>query len=118
MFALKTLNAGKNGEMSKLVKAYKYDGQLYSDEDRVQCLPLYTLYRKLEDEEKITTVLDYGRPDYLAEYYYILDDYQREVVDYQIEDLTEFLDKFADRLGIEVLKIAKRMRRRRQKNET
>lgn len=48
--------------MSKLVKAYKYDGKLYSDEDRVQCLSIYTLYRKLEDEEKVTTVLDYGRP--------------------------------------------------------
>lgn len=93
--------------MSKLVKAYKYDGKLYSDEDRVQCLSIYTLYRKLEDEEKVTTVLDYGRPDYLAEYYYIPGDYQSGFVDYQIEDLNEFLDKFADRLGIEILEIEK-----------
>ena len=99
--------------MSKLVKAYKYDGKLYSDEDRVQCLSIYTLYRKLEDEEKITTVLDYGRCDYLAQYYYISEDYQRGVVDYQIEDLNEFLDKFADRLGIEILKIEKRTRKTR-----
>ena len=99
--------------MSKLVKAYKYDGKLYSDEDRVQCLPIHILCRKLENEEKITTVLDYGRHDYLAEYYYILDDYQKGVVDYQIEDLNEFLDKFADRLGIEILKIEKRTRETR-----
>ena len=107
MLGLKTLSAGKNGEMSKLVKAYKYDGKLYSNKDLAQCLPIYTLYRKLEDEEKITTVLDYGRCDYLAQYYYISEDYQRGVVDYQIEDLNEFLDKFADRLGIEILEIKK-----------
>ena len=111
MFVLKTLNVEKNGEMSKLVKAYKYDGKLYSNKDLAQCLPIYTLYRKLEDEEKITTVLDYGRCDYLAQYYYISEDYQRGVVDYQIEDLNEFLDKFADRLGIEILKIEKRTRK-------
>ena len=99
--------------MSKLVKAYKYDGKLYPDEDRVQCLPIYTLYRKLEDEEKITTILDYGRPDYLAEYYYIPEDYQSGFVDYQIEDLNEFLDKFADRLGIEILEIEKYTRKMR-----
>lgn len=99
--------------MSKLVKAYKYDGELYSDEDRVQCLPIYTLYRKLEDEEKITTILDYGRPDYLAEYYYIPEDYQSGFVDYQIEDLNKFLDKFADRLGIEILEIEKYTRKMR-----
>lgn len=99
--------------MSKLVKAYKYDGKLYSDEDCVQCLPIYTLYRKLEDEEKITTVLDYGRPDYLAEYYYISEDYQSGFLDCQIEDLTEFLDKFADRLGIEILEIEKCTRKMR-----
>lgn len=104
--------------MSKLVKAYKYDGKLYSDEDHAQCLPIYTLYRKLEDEEKATTVLDYGRTDYLAEYYYILEDYNSGFVDYQIEDLTEFLDKFADRLGIEILEIEKCIRKRRQKDET
>ena len=113
MFVLKTLNAEKNGEMSKLVKAYKYDGKLYSNKDLAQCLPIYTLYRKLEDEEKITTVLDYGRCDYLAQYYYMSEDYQRGVVDYQIEDLNEFLDKFADRLGIEILKIEKRTRKMR-----
>ena len=107
MLGLKILSAGKNGEMSKLVKAYKYDGKLYSDEDLTQCLPIYTLCRKLEDEEKITTVLDYGRHDYLAEYYYILEGYQSGFVDYQIEDLNEFLDKFADRLGIEILEIKK-----------
>lgn len=99
--------------MSKRIKAYKYDGKLYSDEDRVQCLPIYTLYRKLEDEEKVTTVLDYGRPDYLTEYYYLQEDYQSGFVDYQIEDLNEFLDKFADRLGIEILKIEKRTRETR-----
>ena len=99
--------------MSKLVKAYKYDGKLYSDEDRARCLPLYTLYRKLENEEKITTVLDYGHPDYLAEYYYIPEDYQSGFVDYQIEDLNEFLDKFADRLGIEILEIEKYTRKTR-----
>lgn len=99
--------------MSKLVKAYKYDGKLYSDEDRVQCLPIYTLYRKLEDEEKITTILDYGRPDYLAEYYYIPEDYQSGFVNYQTEDLNEFLDKFADRLGIEILEIEKCTRKMR-----
>ena len=113
MFALKTQNAAKNGEMSKLVKAQKYDGKLYSNKDLAQCLPIYTQYRTLEDEEKITTVLDYGRCDYLAQYYYISDDYQRGVVDYQIEDLNEFLDKFADRLGIEILKIEKRTRKMR-----
>ena len=99
--------------MSKRIKAYKYDGKLYSNKDLAQCLPIYTLYRKLEDEEKITTVLDYGRCDYLAQYYYISDDYQRGVVDYQIADLNEFLDKFADRLGIEILKIEKRTRKMR-----
>lgn len=113
MFALKTLNEEKNGEMSKLVKAYKYDDKLYSNKDLAQCLPIYTLYRKLEDEEKITTVLDYGRPDYLAEYYYISEDYQSGFLDYQIEGLTEFLDKFADRLGIEILKIEKCTRKMR-----
>lgn len=99
--------------MGKLIKAYKYDGELYSDEDRMQCLPIYTLYRKLEDEEKITTVLDYGRSDYLAEYYYISEDYQSGFLDYQIEDLNEFLDKFADRLGIEILEIEKCTRKMR-----
>ena len=43
----------------------------------------------------------------MAQYYYISDDYQRGIVDYQIEDLNEFLDKFADRLGIEILEIKK-----------
>ena len=104
--------------MSKLVKAYKYDGKLYSNKDLAQCLPIYTLYRKLEDEEKVITVLDYGRPDYLAEYYYISEDYQSGFADYQIEDLNEFLDRFADRLGIEILEIEKCSRKRRQKNET
>lgn len=87
--------------------------KLHSDEDRVQCLLIYTLYRKLEDEEKVATVLDYGRPDYLAEYYYIPGDYQSGFVDYQIEDLNEFLDKFADRLGIEILEIEKCTRKKR-----
>ncbi len=113
MLGLKILSVGKNGEMSKLIKAYKYDGKLYSDEDRVQCLPIHILCRKLEDEEKITTVLDYGRHDYLAEYYYILEDYNSGFVDYQIEDLNEFLDKFADRLGIEILEIEKCIRKMR-----
>lgn len=49
----------------------------------------------------------------MAEYYYILEDYQSGFLDYQIEDLNEFLDKFADRLGIEILEIEKCTRKMR-----
>lgn len=104
--------------MSKLIKVYKYKDKLYSDEDPLRCIPIDYLHRELDYDGKIITILDYGCSDYLAEYYYLREDYQSGFVDYQIEDLTEFLDKFADRLGIEILEIEKCIRRRRQQNET
>lgn len=104
--------------MSEFIKVYKYKDNFYSAEDPIRNIPIDCLCRKLNYEGKIITILDYWPSDCLTRYYYLQEDYQRGLVDYETEDFTEFLDKFADRLGIEILEVEKCSRKRRQKNET
>ena len=87
----------------KIIRVYKYKGIEYSDSNELDYPSTVCLIRLLEDEEKVVSILDYGRTDRLVEYYYLLEDYESGFVTYQIEDWTEFFDRFADKLGIEIL---------------
>ena len=62
------------------------------------------LYKQRLEDELATSVLDYGRSDYLAEFYLLHEDYEKGVYDYYIEDEEEFILKFKDKLGVEVIK--------------
>lgn len=61
------------------------------------------LYKQRLEDELVTSVLDYRRSDYLAEFYLLQEDYENGVCDYYIEDEEEFILKFKDKLGIEVI---------------
>ena len=87
----------------KIIRVYEYKGTRYSDSNKLDYSSTFCLLRLLEDEEKVVSVLDYGRTDRLAEYYYLPEDYESGFVAYQIEDWAEFLDRFANKLGIEIL---------------
>mgnify|MGYP004458553145 CR=1 FL=1 len=87
----------------KIIRVYKYKGIEYSDSNELDYPSTFCLIRLLEDEEKVVSILDYGRTDRLVEYYCLLEDYESGFVAYQIEDWTEFFDRFADKLGIEIL---------------
>ena len=89
----------------KTAKVYKYNGIMYSNSPKLNYLSSFSLLRLLENEEKVMSVLDYGRNDHLVEYYYLPKDYESGFVDYQIEDWEEFFDRFADKLGIEIMEI-------------
>ena len=56
--------------------------------------------QQLIEDELATSVLDYGRSDYLAEFYLLQEDYENGVYDYYIEDEEEFILKFKDKLGV------------------
>ena len=62
------------------------------------------LYKQRLEDELATSVLDYGRSDYLAEFYLLQEDYENGVYDYYIEDEEEFILKFKDKLGVEVIR--------------
>ena len=62
------------------------------------------LYKQRLEDELVTSVLDYGRSDYLAEFYLLQEDYENGVYDYYIEDEEEFILKFKDKLGVEVIR--------------
>ena len=51
-----------------------------------------------------TSVLDYERSDYLAEFYLLQEDYENGCCDYYIEDEEEFILKFKDKLGVDIIK--------------
>ena len=62
------------------------------------------LYKQRLEDELATSVLDYGKFDYLAEFYLLQKDYENGVYDYYIEDEEEFILKFKDKLGVEIIK--------------
>lgn len=64
----------------------------------------WKLMQQLIEDELVTSVLDYGRSDYLAEFYLLQEDYKNGCCDYYIEDEEEFILKFKDKLGVEVIK--------------
>ena len=73
---------------------FKYKDKLYES--------AWSLMQQLIEDELATSVLDYGRSDYLAEFYLLQEDYENGVCDYYIEDEEEFILKFKDKLGVEV----------------
>lgn len=75
---------------------YKYKDKIYTNE--------WTLMNQLIDDELVTSVLDYGRSDYIAEFYLLQEDYEAGGCDYYIEDIEEFVYKFKDKLGVEIIK--------------
>ncbi len=91
--------------MTKHTKVYKYNEIIYCDAKGLKYPNTFALSGLLENEGKIMSGLDYDKSDYIAEYYYLVEDYESGFVDYQIEDWTGFLDKFAYKLGIEVLEV-------------
>lgn len=74
---------------------FKYKDKVYKS--------AWSLMQQLIDDELVTSVLDYGRSDYLAEFYLLQEDYENSCCDYYIEDEEEFILKFKDKLGIEVI---------------
>ena len=74
---------------------FKYKDKLYES--------AWNLMQQLIEDELVTSVLDYGRSDYLAEFYLLQEDYEKCCCDYYIEDEEEFILKFKDKLGVEVI---------------
>ena len=62
-----------------------------------------SLMQQLIEDELVTSVLDYGRSDYLAEFYLLQEDYENGCCDYYIENEEEFILKFKDNLGVKIL---------------
>lgn len=73
---------------------FKYKDKLYKS--------AWSLMQQLIEDELVTSVLDYGRSDYIAEFYLLQEDYENGGCNYYIEDEEEFILKFKDKLGIEV----------------
>ena len=82
-------------KITKRIK-FKYKDKLYES--------AWRLMQQLIEDELATSVLDYGRSDYLAEFYLLQEDYENGVYDYYIEDEEEFILKFKDKLGVEVIR--------------
>lgn len=74
---------------------FKYKDKLYES--------AWNLMQQLIEDELVTSVLDYGRSDYLAEFYLLQEDFENSCCDYYIEDEEEFILKFKDKLGVEVI---------------
>ena len=75
---------------------FKYKDKIYKS--------AWNLIQQLIEDELATSVLDYGRSDYLAEFYLLQEDYENGVYDYYIEAEEEFILKFKDKLGVDVIK--------------
>ena len=75
---------------------FKYKDKVYKS--------AWSLMQQLIEDELVTSVLDYGRSDYLAEFYLLQEDFENSGCDYYIEDEEEFILKFKDKLGVEILK--------------
>ena len=74
---------------------FKYKDKMYKS--------AWSLMQQLIEDEFVTSVLDYGRSDYLAEFYLLQEDYENCGCNYYIEDEEEFILKFKDKLGVEVI---------------
>ena len=75
---------------------FKYKDKLYES--------AWSLMQQLIEDELATSVLDYGRSDYLAEFYLLQEDYKNGCCDYYIEDEEEFILKFKDKLVVEIIR--------------
>ena len=75
---------------------FKYKDKVYKS--------AWSLMQQLIEDELATSVLDYGRSDYLAEFYLLQEDYENGGCDYYIEGEEEFILKFKDKLGVEIIK--------------
>ena len=75
---------------------FKYKDKVYKS--------AWRLMQQLIEDELVTSVLDYGRSDYLAEFYLLQEDYENSCCDYYIEDEEEFILKFKDKLGVEIIR--------------
>ena len=60
------------------------------------------LMQQLIEDELVTFTIDYGRDEYIAEVYFLPEDFKNGYR-YYIEDEEEFILKFKDKLGIEVI---------------
>lgn len=74
---------------------FKYKDKLYES--------AWNLMQQLIEDELVTFTIDYGRDEYIAEVYLLQEDYENGCCDYYIEDEEEFILKFKDKLGIEVI---------------
>lgn len=74
---------------------FKYKDKIYKS--------AWNLMQQLIEDELATSVLDYGRSDYLAELYLLQEDYENGGCNYYIEDEEEFILKFKDKLGVKVI---------------
>ena len=70
---------------------FKYKDKVYKS--------AWRLMQQLIEDELATSVLDYGRSDYLLQ-----EDYENGVYDYYIEGEEEFILKFKDKLGVEIIR--------------
>jgi len=84
----------KNRVCNKVKKLYTYKNKIYNN--------AYTLICDLEADGLVIEVLDYGRSDRCASYYVLASDNEIGEWDYQIEEPNEFIDKFAEQLGVEI----------------
>lgn len=74
---------------------FKYKDKVYKS--------AWDLMQQLIEDELVTSILDYGRFDYLAEFYLLQEDYENGCCDYYIENEEEFILKFKDNLGVKIL---------------
>ena len=61
-----------------------------------------SLMQQLIEDELVTFTIDYGRDEYIAEVYFLPEDFKNGY-SYYIDDEEEFILKFKDKLGIEVI---------------
>lgn len=74
---------------------FKYKDKIYKS--------AWDLMQQLIEDDLVTFTIDYGRDEYIAEVYFLPEDFEKGYCDYYIEDEEEFILKFKDSLGIEIL---------------
>ena len=73
---------------------FKYKDKVYKS--------AWSLMQQLIEDELVTFTIDYGRDEYIAEVYFLPEDFKNGC-SYYIDDEEEFILKFKDKLGIEVI---------------
>lgn len=75
---------------------FKYKDKIYKS--------AWNLMQQLIEDELVTFTIDYGRDEYIAEVYFLPEDFKKNGYSYYIEDEEEFILKFKDKLGVEVIR--------------
>lgn len=75
---------------------FKYKDKIYKS--------AWNLMQQLIEDELVTFTIDYGRDEYIAEVYFLPEDFKNGYSYYYIEDEEEFILKFKDKLGVEIIR--------------